>query len=438
MNYDSVTGLPSCESFLQHVEMLFSQEDSSQYAILAFQTTSYERIRHLYGDSHGNFLLSCIVQKFIRKQPYMTAAYRLKNDTFIVLLSLSDIKNMTNLKHTLQKSFLDFTAYVASIYTEMPIYLRGGISFFRNPAKKISEVIDCAISALQFLTESSSSHYITFYEEAVQNLNALEHRILPIWENVWENNHFIVYLQPILDCTTGTAIGAEALVRIMDSNGHILKPNYFLPVLEKKFLSYELDLMVIENIARLIYDWNCQDFLPIPIYINLASSSLCNTRFYSILHEIFDKYPDASSYITFELKAEAFTQFGNEIYDYLKRIRTLGCRIALDGIDNTYFYLNDWTLPAVDFIKCGHEFISAAMKTHQHMNHFRHFIKLCDDCNISVICNGIERQDEENFIKNCEIDYVQGYFYARPMPFDIFQKRYLEYDLITTKSAILS
>lgn len=147
MNYDSVTGLPSRESFLQHVETLFSQENSNQYAILAFQTTSYERIRHLYGDSHGNFLLSCIVQKFIRKQPYMSAAYRFQNDTFIVLLSLSNLKHMTDLKRTLKKSFLDFTAYIASIYTEIPINLRGGVSLFLDPTKSLLDVINCAVSA---------------------------------------------------------------------------------------------------------------------------------------------------------------------------------------------------------------------------------------------------------------------------------------------------
>lgn len=438
MNYDSVTGLPSRESFLQHVETLFSQENSNQYAILAFQTTSYERIRHLYGDSHGNFLLSCIVQKFIRKQPYMSATYRFQNDTFVVLLSLSNLKNMTDLKRTLKKSFLEFTAYIATIYTEIPINLRGGVSLFLDPTKNHLDVINCAVSALQVLAESNSSDHIMFYEDALQSLNSLEHRILPIWENIWEKNHFIVYLQPILDSTTEHALGAEALVRIMDSNGHILKPNYFLPVLEKKLLSYELDLMVVENITRLIYDWICQDLVPVPICINLSSSTLCNNRFYSILLEIFEKYPDAASYLTFEIKSEAFTQFGNEIYDYLKRIRTLGCSISLDGIDSTYFYLNTWELPAVDIVKCDHEFLNVAMKTHQHMNHFHHFVEFCDDCNISVICSGIERQDEEKFVKTCKINYVQGYFYARPMPFDIFQKRYLEYNSTTTRNSLLS
>lgn len=438
MNYDSVTGLPSCESFLQHVETLFSYESSNQYAILAFQTTSYERIRHLYGDSHGNFLLSCIVQKFIRKQPYMSAAYRLQNDTFIVLLSLTDMNNVNHLKQTLQKSFLEFTAYVASIYTELPIYLRGGVSFFKDPTKRVSEIIEYAHSTLQILEESNSSEYIMFYEDALQNLNSLEQRILPIWDNIWENNRFLVYLQPILDCTTGNAIGAEALVRIVDSTGHILKPNYFLPVLEKRLLSYELDLMVIEHVSRLIYDWINQNLIPVPICINLASGTLCHSRFYSILHEIFDKYPDAASYLSFEIKSETFQQYADDIYTYLARIRTLGCHISLDGIDSTCFYLDNWNLPAVDFIKCDHEFLSIAMKSHQHMNHFRHFVKLCDDCSISVICSGIERQDEEIFIKNCKINYVQGYFYARPMPFDIFQKRYLEYNSFTTSFSLLS
>lgn len=438
MNYDSVTGLPSCESFLQHVETLFSHESSNQYAILAFQTTAYDRIRHLYGDSHGNFLLSCIVQKFIRKQPYMTTAYRLQNDTFIVLLSLSDFKNITLLKQNLQKSFLDFTAYIASIYTEMPLYLRGGVCFFKDPTKPLSEIISCAVSALHVSAESNSSNYLMFYEDAVQNLTSLEHRILPIWETLWENNHFIVYLQPILECTTGNTIGAEALVRIKDANGHMLKPNYFLPILEKKTLSYELDLMVIENISRVIYDWLCHDLIPVPICINLATSTLCHNRFYSILHEVFDKYPDAASYLTFEIKSEAFTRLGDDIYTYFSHIRSLGCQISLDGIDTTYLYLDSHKLPAVDFIKCDHEFLTAAMKTHQHMNQFRHFIKLCDDCNISVICSGIEQSSEESFLKNCKINYVQGYFYARPMPFEIFQKRFLEYNSITTRVSLFS
>ena len=92
---------------------------------------------------------------------------------------------------------------------------------------------------------------IAFYQDSLLSKNNCENRILPLFEEIMINKHLILYLQPIFDLNHNQAIRAEALVRIMDNSGKLLKPNAFLPILEKYNLAYELDLLVMESILKL-------------------------------------------------------------------------------------------------------------------------------------------------------------------------------------------
>ena len=435
MYHDSVTGLPALESFLDFTEKMWTTSGSDRFALLSVNIGSFHKLNQHYSYAQGDVLLSLFAQRLIRNSEHILSGCREKADLFLLLLDIEEIE-LSQIEKYVHNIFASFSEEISCLYPATPLSFSIGICLLSEGIHSLTDAFQYATYARKSLESSlkEASVSIAFYQDALFGKNNCEHRILPLFEDIMMNNHFILYLQPKFDLASNEVVGAEALVRIMDSNGKLLKPNVFLPVLEKYNLAYELDLLVMESILKLVSHWKDTALSPLPISINLSENDFSNPEFMKIFTELMDKYPDLQEYLEFEITESSMYRNPDYMLEAIYKIHQIGCRIILDDFGKEVLSINTLGIPPVDAVKFDKNVLVTSMRGGQNMHVLKRLAEMFEDCEIPVICEGIENELEEDFIKECGIHYVQGYYYGRPVPIDLFEKKYMIYEFTLTLS----
>ena len=435
MYHDSVTGLPALESFLDFTEKMWTTSGSDRFALLSVNIGSFHKLNQHYSYAQGDVLLSLFAQRLIRNSEHILSGCREKADLFLLLLDRKEIE-LSKIEKYVHNIFAEFAEEISCLYPATPLSFTIGICLLSEGIHSLTDAFQYAVYARKSLESSfkESSISIAFYQDALFGKNNCEHRILPLFEDIMMNNHFILYLQPKFDLDSTEVIGAEALVRIMDSNGKLLKPNIFLPVLEKYNLAYELDLLVMESILKLVDHWKDTALSPLPISINLSENDFSNPEFMKIFAELMDKYPDSQEYLEFEITESSMHRNPDYMLEAIYKIHQMGCRISLDDFGKEVLSINTLGIPPVDAVKFDKNVLVTSMRGGQNMHVLKRLAEMFEDCEIPVICEGIENESEEAFIKECGIHFVQGYYYGRPVPIDLFEKKYMIYEFTLSLS----
>ena len=310
MYHDSVTGLPNFEDFLDFSKKMWASSPSNRFAILSTNIGSFRTINQVYGYAQGDNLLSHFAHELVRNSEHILSACRKKADHFLLLLDTAEI-GLSETKNYIYKLFSDFNHSIGNLYPDIHLSFSIGVCLLSNGIFSLEKAIEHACfaqkTAMSF-TDSASNIHIEFFQDELLGKDNFEYRIIPLFEDIMVSNHLIIYLQPKLDLETNLPIGAEALVRIMDSKGNLLKPATFLPVLEKYNLAYELDLLVTETILKVIKHWSQKGIEPLPISINLSDKDFSNPLFLQIYKELMDKYADYQNYLEFELSEHSISK----------------------------------------------------------------------------------------------------------------------------------
>lgn len=418
MYHDTITGLPVGESFWDFAAKLWDSAANGRFAILALELDFFSKRPY-------PAILSAFTQRVIRTHDYMLSACRPDENTFFILLD-SGLLPFSQMAGRLEADLEEFCLYIKAAYPDMPLSFYGGISIAYD---ELASIRDCekpalTAAAMAEACPAARSASIVFFQDALGR-NQQESRILPLFEDIMLHHHLVIYLQPGFKLASPAPAGAEALVRIMDADGRLLRPAAFLPVLEKYGVSYQLDLMVLESILRLLREWQKEGLALIPIHINLACDDFLSAEFGHIFHEILEKYEDVRNYIGFEISAADFYANRDYMESAVEELHTLGCAISMDGFGGDTMPLSAFEIPPIDMVKFNRSFLCTGLKNPNNLIIVKKITEMFDACQIPVLCEGIETAAEERFVLSCGIQYVQGFYYGRPVPFDIFQKKYM-------------
>lgn len=436
MNYDATMGLPTIESFLDFSDKMRTVSDSERFAFLAVSPDSY---LNLY--VHTNFQSHLFIKRFIREHhDYMLSACKWNNNTYVIFLDLSQIDAFFNTPpvsrviNILTQNLEDFSQNINSAIFNAKISLYGGLCLLDNNSADSLQCIEKSIAAQKSSRSTATKgSTIALYHSSLGNILPQAQdstHILPLFEDSLSNNHLIIYLQPQFEVTTMSVIGAEALVRIMDNTGRILKPSEFLPILNRYGISYKLDLIVMEKMLKLIEQWENENLKLIPISINLSTTDFICNEFFKILIELTEKYSHLKKFIGFEISCDSYIEAPEHITKNIQILQQLGYRIILDDFKNVGNITLPVNMPPVNMIKLNQSAFYYEPSVSEKCSNLKDSILLFEDCNISVMYKQLESADSVNFVKKYGIKYAQGYYYDRPLPLDIFEKKYMEYDYI--------
>lgn len=424
-HYDPVTACYNYPKFLLEFEHLdYRSSSSPQYALVALNIHDYRYIQDLLGDQQSDELLCAMVyvMRQLRQKLNITLFCHHELDQFYLIFNCAQQAEVDAKVRTLIEACV---AKISTDISSIPIVMYAGIAF--TYADMPPEKLVARAEFAQKQISKSYTHAIRFYDENAYKKEALLLSIEKSMRSALEKEEFRLFLQPKIDLKTGKVYAAEALVRWISDSNVIIYPNDFIPLFEQNGFCTELDLYMFDKVCKQIRYYLDHNIKPIYFSINQTKLLIFQKGYSAKLRAILKKYDIPPHYIVIEVLEDLATNNVDELNLHIKELKALGLSIALDDFGSGYSSLNIVAGLDIDEIKFDREFLMADEPEKIKRNHMilRVLSKLAKEMGIRTVVEGVERNEDVEFLKTIDCDMAQGYYYDRPIPAAAFDQKYM-------------
>ncbi|MEG0366261.1 MAG: EAL domain-containing protein, partial [Coprobacillus sp.] len=236
------------------------------------------------------------------------------------------------------------------------------------------------------------------------------------------NHEFVAYYQPKFDVYTQKIVGAEALVRWVLSDGKIVPPAQFIELFEKNGQIQQLDFHMLEQVCLFQKNLIDKQIQPIPISINFSRVHLYSSDFVTNIKEVVEKYNIPKHLIEIECTETVMTYDTELSIEILGQLQKLGFTIAMDDFGKAYSALNTLKNMPLNIVKLDSEFFQSTMDSEieKAKKIIVGVVALVHDLDLKVVAEGVETQSQYLFLKTIGCDYIQGYYFSKPLEENVF------------------
>ena len=271
------------------------------------------------------------------------------------------------------------------------------------------------------MSESGYLKGCVFYTELERHQLLKEQTLENAMEGALQSEEFLVYLQPKIRLSDGRAVGAEALVRWKSEEYGLIPPDEFIPLFEKNGFITKLDQFVWDRACAALQSWDEKGYPAISVSVNVSRADIYNADIADILIKTVRKYRLPPSRLHLEITESAYTENPKQIIDTVGRLRELGFVIEMDDFGSGYSSLNMLNQMPLDVLKLDMKFIQVETAKPVNQGILRFIMGLARWMNLSVVAEGVETREQLVRLREIGCDYVQGYYFAKPMPCGEFE-----------------
>ena len=261
-----------------------------------------------------------------------------------------------------------------------------------------------------------------FYDEAYRRQIVAEKNIESVMEQALADKEFVLYLQPKCDFKTGEIKSAEALVRWNRPQKGLMAPDLFIPVFEKNGFILKLDLFILKECLQLLKKWKENNQPLIPIGVNFSRLHLQDPSFIETLVCLTDQYGIAHSLIEVELTESIVFGDVARMQQVMAELHEKGFSVAMDDFGSGYSSLNILKNLYFDCVKMDKDFLASGDENPRMKKIISSMVSMIKSLGSCVVAEGVETQEQVEFLRSIGCDLAQGYLFSRPLPTDEFEK----------------
>lgn len=231
---------------------------------------------------------------------------------------------------------------------------------------------------------------------------------------------FIPYIQPKIRLCDEAIVGGEVLLRWKTADGCLIPLSSFLPVLNANGDIYLVDLNLFDTVCSYIQTAQKNGEPVVPMSFNITNTSLFDEDFLHDYLDIYSKYQISEQLIEFEFMENIRFDYYDQVKEMIVAFKKRGFTCSLDDFGSGYSSFNILLENLVDVLKIDKMFFDKPLN-HKHQEVITHIVNMAHTLGMKVLAEGIETKEYVDFLKSIGCDYVQGYYYYRPMPLHEFQ-----------------
>lgn len=262
----------------------------------------------------------------------------------------------------------------------------------------------------------------------IQDQSALRDYIIRNFDCALKHHWIKVYYQPLIRTMTQTVCGAEALVRWIDPQRGVLSPGMFIPALEESGQIYSLDLYVFEQVCRQHRALMDVDEEIIPVSVNLSRKDFTHDNLVKDIDRVSRKYGIPREFTHVEITESAFVENISHVNQHIEAFHKRGYQVWMDDFGSGYSSLGVLQKYSFDVIKIDMSFLRNFNSKSQMI--ITAIVKMAKEIGIQTLAEGVETEQQFNFLKSIGCEKIQGYYFAKPMPLEetipFFKTRGLE------------
>lgn len=409
MHYDELTGLPNRRKLLNDLHKLIC--DQQHFTLFFLDINRFkiinEQLGHDIGDEFLQYISAVISYKFPNN------FYRLHSDEFILL-------KPSYLTHS---EMHKFSEEIFEIFEEMQTIRRHnfyssisiGISQYPNNAKSAMDIIKYADSAMQEAKKLKGNYYAIFSEyESYSVLKPLSFETK--LRNAIKDDAFEVYFQPKYNTALKTFDSMEALIRWNDPELGFVSPAEFITFAEEYGFVWKIDECVVKKVIKQLQQWYDEYGVNLKVAINISATHLAKENFVEKITKLC-QIPNVSfNQIELEITETAMLNLDDDLLNKLQCLRKLGFIISIDDFGTGFSCLSSLQLLPINKLKIDRSFISKIETQETGGKMVQSIISLGHALKLQVVAEGVETAKESEFLHSNQCEYLQGYYYCRPLP----------------------
>ncbi len=415
-NYDPLTGLPNRALLMDRITHAIehSHRRKQKISVMFIDLDRFKKINDTLGHEVGDLLLievARILKSSIREDD--TAA-RLGGDEFVVMLE--DIKSINTPSRIanviLNKMRKGFTIAKNEINTSPSI----GISIYPDDGKSPDEMLKHADMAM-YHAKGSGRNNFQFFEstmnEEAQNKLSMENQV----RRALKNEEFFLVYQPQVDVKSGMIIGFEALARWETPIGDLIPPNQFIPVLEDLGLIIPATELFIRMALKEVKRWQSKGY-DSSIAINLSAHHLKHHEIVNFMEKETRSLGIDPKKIEFELTENLLMEDIENSLPIIRDLAKLGIELTLDDFGTGYSSLKYLHELPIHKLKVDQNFVWQIGKQPESEAIIETIISLSKSLKLKTVVEGVETEGQLKFVQKLNANYVQGYYFSKPLPAD--------------------
>ena len=415
---DEVSGLFNKTGFSDFLEESLIKSRDKHFAIVYFDLDNFKTFNDIFGYSEGDRLIKHAASVLLNEMRENECCARFSGDNFYALLEVYSQSTLEERVTKIMRQFSDFR-YGGDSSTAYDIICHCGIFIISDlhKDKKIDFYVDRAKMALA-AGEKTHTNGFTYYDESIRKNLIFETELESDLKQGLENEDFKVYIQPKYNVQTQKLAGGEALIRWQHPTKGFLTPNRFVDVFEKNGQITEIDFFVLERVCRMQREWIYKGYEPVVISVNQSRMHLFKNDYFDRLRTLIGKYGIEPKYIELEITETVALSNSRLLSEAVDKLHDIGFRVSIDDFGSGQSSLNVLKDIEIDVIKLDRAFFIALTNSPKGKEIISSVIGMASRLDIETVSEGIETDEQFDFIKKVGCDLVQGFLFGKPMPLE--------------------
>lgn len=418
-HYDVLTDLPNRALFIERLKWALSQlgRNKKLLSLLFLDLDRFKIINDTLGHQAGDKLLVEVSRRMKKCVRETDTVARMGGDEFTVIMS--NIANMDDAALCAQKIIDGLSLPFSLDNHEVFVTLSIGIAIAPSDGEDAETLIKNADTAMYHAKELGKENY-QFYSEEM-NLRTLERLELEAkLHRALEREEFLLHYQPRVDISTGSIVGAEALIRWQHPQFGMIHPKKFIPLAESTGLIIPIGEWVLKKACQQAQEWKLKGYPPVRIAVNLSSIQFKRADLQNVVERVLKETGIDPNYLELELTENVVMENVNSTIVTLNKLKNMGIMLTIDDFGTGYSSFSYLKKFPIDMLKIDLSFIRDIATNPDDVAIVSSIIAMAHQLRLKVTAEGVEDEEQLSIIRAKKCDEVQGFYFGHPVSAEKF------------------
>lgn len=417
LRLDNQTNCYTRDYFMHMAEHVLAKYPDEEFDLVCTHMVNLANINEQYGTNQGEAILRYVAQNHDVSEFERNIFGRLDDATFVQLLPHS-----VNIHQKLVEQQVEEFHEYEQVKAGLPPFMQKfGIYERVDHNLPVSVMCDRAVMALDKI-KNVYKQRVKVYDESLRSRALKSQQILENMEEAITKHQFQVWYQPKHNIRTGKLVGAEALVRWIHPKYGFMSPADFVPIFEENGFVSHMDYYVWEESCAAMERWKKQQLKTVPVSLNISRKDFIYFHGEELLTPLIKKYNLEPKDIRIEITESAYIDNPEMVIKNVNALHKEGFMVELDDFGTGYSSLSMFGHMDIDVVKLDMGFIRQKQNENNDKM-MQYIIDMCKNMNLRVLSEGVETEEQRQRLMSMGCDYVQGYYYSKPL----LEKEFVDY-----------
>lgn len=421
--HDDLTNLPNRRYFQKELQAFIkaNKKKKQSLAVLYLDLDRFKVINDTFGHSKGDHLLKEVAKRLSSCISENIQIARMGGDEFII--TITNFKSQQEITELADKILVKFSKPFLLKSIEIHTSVSIGIAIYPDYPLNLEEFMIYADNAMYQAKEQGKNGYAIYTDELIHLLTEKITLESDLKRALRENEFFLQY-QPQICSKTGELVGVEALIRWNHPKLGIIYPDKFIQLAEETGLIIQIGEWVIEHACYQNKKWQDSGLKSIKVSVNLSTQQFLKKNLVEFTKKVLDKTKLDPRYLVLEITESMAMDFDYSL-NVLEQLKGIGVGISIDDFGTGYSSLSYLKKFPIDYLKIDKSFVRDINDDENDANIVKAIITLAHNLNLQVIAEGVETNEQLQFLKKNDCDHIQGYIFSKPLTSNLIEQGFL-------------